>query len=187
MITARKVFPRHYFMKKVATAYWLLPAKPQRELFCEVVRVLCHELKAPSFEPHLTLFVSKENRQGPKQILRQIKSAPIRLRIRNVTCSSEYTKTLFVRFKPSSALKKLTMDLGRAAKTRANVPRDPHLSLLYKRKISAATEKELAATIKLPFREVVFDSIAAVRLTLPVTARADVERWKILARKALRR
>ena len=126
MITARKVFPRHYFMKKVATAYWLLPAKPQRELFCEVVRILCHELKAPNFEPHLTLFVSKENRQGPKQILRQIKSAPIRLRIRNVTCSSEYTKTLFVRFKPSSALKKLTMDLGRAAKTRAARTTEAH-------------------------------------------------------------
>jgi 2'-5' RNA ligase len=173
-------------MKKRAIVYWLLPAKDKRELFCEIVRILCHELNAPNFDPHLTLFVAKEDGQSPKRILQKFKSLPIRLSIRDVAFSPKYTKTLFVRFKTSGALKKLTVDLARIAKTRATVPRDPHLSLLYKRKISSATGKELAATIKLPFREVVFDSIAAVRLTLPVCARADVEAWRIIAKKSLR-
>jgi hypothetical protein len=47
--------------------------------------------------------------------------------------------------------------------------------------------KELAAVIKLPFRSAVFDSIAAVRLTLPVRNGADLAKWKIVARKSLRR
>lgn len=174
-------------MKKRAIVYWLLPAKDQRELFCEIVRILCQELNAPNFEPHLTLFVAKADGQSPKQILQKFKSLPIRLGVRAVAFGPKYTKTLFVRFKPSAALKKLTVDLARTAKTRAAVPRDPHLSLLYKRKISAATEKELAATIKLPFRNVRFDSIAAVSLTLPVRTREDVQAWRIVARKTLRR
>jgi 2'-5' RNA ligase len=174
-------------MKKRAIVYWLLPAKNERELFCEIVRILCRELNAPNFEPHLTLFVSKETGQSPKRILQEFKSLPIRLRVRGVAFSPKYTKTLFVRFKSSNALKKLTVDLGKALKTRATVPSDPHLSLLYKKRISAATEKELAATLKLPFREVVFDSVAAVRLTLPVRTRADVKVWRIVARKSLRR
>src|SRR4029077_17909669 len=155
--------------------------------FCEIVRILCPQLNAPNFETHLTLFVSRGNHQPPKRVLQKFKSAPIRLRIRGMAFSPEYTKTLYVRFKPSSALKKLIVDLGRAAKTRAKVPRDPHLSLLYKRRISAATEKELAETIRLPFREVRFDSIAAVRLRLPVKARADVKVWRIAAKKKLAR
>ncbi|HME88631.1 MAG TPA: hypothetical protein VKE30_05405 [Chthoniobacterales bacterium] len=173
-------------MKKVAIVYWLLPAKLERELFREIVRILCHELDAPRFEPHLTLFVAKENRHPPKPILQKFRSAPIRLRIRRVAFDREYTKTLFVRFKPNGALKKMAVDLGRAAHTRAGAPRDPHLSLLYKRRITKATEKELADTINFPFREVVFDSVAAVRLKLPVRSRADVRAWRILAKKRLR-
>jgi hypothetical protein len=48
-------------------------------------------------------------------------------------------------------------------------------------------KKELAAVIKLPFRAMLFDSVAAVRLTLPVRTSDDVEKWKIVARKPLRR
>ena len=173
-------------MKKVATIYWLLPAKPERDLLCEVVRILRKEFQAPNFEPHLTLFASTKDRQPPKKLLREISLRPIRLTARGVGFSSEFTKTLFVRFKPSDGLRKLVADLSRAAKTKVKVPKDPHVSLLYKR-LPPASKKELAKVMKLPFRSVVFDSIAAVRLTLPVRTGADVKNWKIIAKKSLRR
>ncbi|HEY6071629.1 MAG TPA: 2'-5' RNA ligase family protein [Chthoniobacterales bacterium] len=173
-------------MKKTATVYWLLPARPERELFCEFIRILRKEFGAPDFEPHLTLFVTTQDRQSPKKILEQIRTRKIRLTVRGVALSSKFTKTLFVRFKPSSELRKLAVNLGRAAKTRAKAPRDPHVSLVYK-KIPRATKRSLAAVLRLPFRIAVFDSIAAVRMTLPVRNGSDVKKWKIVAKKSLRR
>jgi 2'-5' RNA ligase len=172
-------------MKKTATVYWLLPAKPERDLFCAIVRILRKGFRAPNFEPHLTLLVSSKDGESSKKVLRQIRSRRIRLSVRGVASSPKFTKTLFVRFKPNSALQKLAIDLGRAARNSAKPPSDPHVSLVYK-KISARMKKELAAVIKLPFRSAVFDSIAAVRLTLPVRTDADVSKWKILAKKSLR-
>jgi hypothetical protein len=58
--------------------------------------------------------------------------------------------------------------------------------LLYK-KLPRAAKRELAAVMKLPFRSVVFDSIAVVRCPSPSRTKADVEAWKILATKSLRR
>ncbi len=172
-------------MKKTAIVYWLLPAKPERDLFCEIVRILGKEFGAPNFEPHLTFFVTAKGRQHPAKVLRQIRSRPIRLSARGVAFSPKFTKTLYVRFKPNPSLRKLVLDLGRAAKSRAKSPTDPHVSLLYK-KTSRAAQKELARVMRLPFRTALFDSIAAVRLTLPVRTRADVEAWKIVAKKSLR-
>jgi hypothetical protein len=40
--------------EETAIVYWLLPAKPERELFCTIIRIFCRELRAPNFEPHLT-------------------------------------------------------------------------------------------------------------------------------------
>jgi len=173
-------------MKKTAIVYWLLLAKPQRDLFCDIIRILRKELRAPNFEPHLTLFVAvKTDRVEPARVLRQIQSRPIRLRVRGVAYSQKFTKTLFLRFKSNSALRRVASDLARAAKVRAKPPSDPHISLLYKT-LPRQVQKELANVIKLPFRTVVFDTIAAVRIVLPVRDGADVDRWKIVARKSLR-
>jgi 2'-5' RNA ligase len=184
MISA--LIERRYRMKKTATVYWLLPAKPERDLFCEIVRILRKEFRAPNFEPHLTLFSTAKDRQPPKKVLRQISTRPIRLTTRGAGFSSEFTKTLFVWFKSSDALRKLVADCSRAAKSRAKVPSDPHVSLLYK-KLPRSAKKQLAAVMKLPFRSVVFDSIAAVRCASPSRTKADVDAWKILAKKSLRR
>jgi len=173
-------------MSKIATVYWLIPAEPERGLFRELIRILAKEFDAPRFEPHLTLLVTEEDRQTSKQIIEQIDASLIDLRPREISFSSKFTKTLFVRFKSNNALKKLIVDLRRATKSGGKFVRDPHVSLLYK-KIPAPVKKELVSTIRLPFKEVVFDSIKAVRCHLPVRDRADVEAWRVLAAKSLGR
>jgi hypothetical protein len=172
-------------MKKRATAYWLVPAGKERELFREVIRILGKEFDAPVFRPHLTIFVTARN-QSPKKALQQIRSAPIRLTVGNVAFSSQFTKTLFVRFKPSRPFKKLMADLSRVTKSRGRSAQDLHISLLYK-ELPRSMKKELAATFRLPFREVVFDSIEAVHCASPTKTRADVENWRMVARKRLTR
>ncbi len=173
-------------MKKTATVYWLLPANPQRDLFCNIVRILRKEFRAPNFEPHLTLLVTRNDRSSPNQIFKQIRMRPIRLKSRGVSFSDKFTKTLYLRFNSSPALRGLVTDLARATKTRAKPPGDPHVSLLYKQ-MSRGAKKEMASVLHFPFRTVIFDTIVAVRLTLPVKNGRDVDKWKIVARKSLRR
>ncbi len=173
-------------MSKIATVYWLIPAEPERRLFRELIRILAKQFDAPRFEPHLTLLVAAEDRQTSKQIVEQTDASLIQLRLQEISFSSTFTKTLFMRFKSNDALKKLIVDLRRAAKSRGKFVRDPHVSLLYK-KIPVAVKRGLASTIRLPFKEVVFDSIKAVRCHLPVRDRADVEAWRVLATKSLGR
>jgi hypothetical protein len=118
--------------------------------------------------------------------LRQINAVPIRLSVREIAFSSEFQKTLFVRLKPNKSLQNLMVDLGRATKSSRRRLADPHVSLLYKA-LAPSVQKELAATIRLPFQEVNFNSISAVRSVSPIETRADVEAWKVLARKSLRK
>ena len=173
-------------MKKTAIVYWLLPAKPEHELFCSMIRILRKAFNAPNFEPHLTLFVTGRERPTPKQVLKQLRARRVRLTTRGVAFSPKFTKTLFLRLKSSPELRGLATEVSRAAQSSTKGPKDPHVSLLYK-KLPRASQKELAAVMRLPFRTVVFDSIAAVRLSLPVRNGADVAKWKIVARKSLRR
>ena len=46
--------------KDTAIVYWLMPAKSERELFRQLIRILAKEFDAPHFEPHLTLFATRK-------------------------------------------------------------------------------------------------------------------------------
>ena len=166
-------------MKERVTMYWLLPAKPELEMFRGIIRILAKEFDAPLFAPHLTLCRS-ENVKSVGKVLSQIRAAPIRLRVREIAHSSKFTKTLFVRLAPTKSLDRLVTKLGGEAKALS----DPHLSLLYK-KLPAAIRRELAKTIKLPFREVTFDSIATMSCISPTETRQDVKSWRRLVTKRL--
>ena len=168
----------------IATVYWLVPAKAERELFREIIRILAKELDAPRFDPHVTIVVPRANGQSPGEVLRYLKTAPLRMSVDRVAFASRFTKTLFVRLHSNRQFEKLAADLGRITHARPNRPIDPHVSLLYQ-DVPTAIKKELASAIELPLRYVHFDSIKAVRCRLPVKTRADVERWRVMAERRL--
>jgi len=171
--------------KSTALVYWLIPTKQQRDFFSEAIRILSKQFNAPCFEPHLTIIVTSEIGLSPRKILKQIRTSPISLRVSGIGFSSQFTKTLFVRFKSTESLAKLVVDLALETRSRAKSARDPHVSLIYK-KMPTSTKKELASTIQLPFSTVLFDSIKAVRCASPTKTRSDVEAWHVVAKKSLR-
>lgn len=171
--------------QEAVIAYWLVPAKPERELFSDVIAILAKEMKAPRFEPHVTIFVAPQDRHSPKKILEKIKASPIHLGVRGIGTSSEFPKTLFVRLGSGKPLERLVADLRRATKSRGKAQHAPHVSLVYKN-LPTATRRKLAKLVKLPFSQVVFDSIKAVRCASPMQNRAGVEGWRVLATKSLR-
>jgi 2'-5' RNA ligase len=96
----------------------------------------------------------------------------------------EFIKTLFVQFALNRKLERLNEMIRSAAQDSSNYQLKPHLSLLYK-KMSIPARRQLARSIKLSFSEVMFDSIKAVRCVSPTRNRADVEAWRVVARKSL--
>lgn len=171
--------------KENVILYWLTPAKAERDLFCEIIKILCKQFAAPNFDPHLTLLTTTEDRLSPKEVLQKIKAAPVRLTVQAMAFSSEFRKTLFVAFKPNRSLQDLVVDLGGTTGARPKPLSDPHVSLLYQA-VAPNVLKELAGTIKLPFTEVTFDSISAVRSVSPIETKADIEAWEVLAEESLR-
>jgi cyclic phosphodiesterase-like protein len=165
--------------KKHVIAYWLIPAKPESELFASIIRILAKAFDAPLFEPHLTICAGPDQQTAAKT-LRRIKKGPIRLRCRDIAVSSKFTKTLFVRFKSNPSVRNLCARLCGRPKA---LP-DLHLSLIYK-KLPAKTKRDLVATIKLPLRAVTFDRLKAVRCVSPTTTGTEVKNWRVLATKRL--
>ena len=170
---------------KKITAFWLVPAAPKKQLFSAVIRILAQQLKAPVFEPHVTLSTSAASPATARRLLTLIQSAPIFLRVGGVTHSAKFTKTLFVRFRGSARLNALLREFS-DEKGRKQIPKpaDPHLSLCYK-KLPAAVKRELASIINLPFKTVRFDVIKAVLCSVPTKTARDVRAWRTIGTRRL--
>lgn len=166
-------------------AYWLVPAKPEREFFNDVIRILAGQMKATRFEPHVTILIVRGEQPPPKRVLSRIKSAPIHLSVRGIRGSSVFSRTLVARFGSNRSLERLANQLRRASQSRDKQHSSPHVSLLYK-KLPASTRRRLASMVKLPFSQVVFDSIMAVRCPSPLRDQTDVKKCKVVAAKSLK-
>ena len=174
-----KVAPDQMAGKAQAIAYWLLPERAAREVFSREIRELARQFGAPLFEPHATIFIAPEDSRAPLEVLRELGKVNIELTIHSIRFSEQFTKTLFVQFETNRALKKLGDAIWKAGGGERYLI-DPHLSLLYA-KLPAETKQRLADKIWLPFREVRFTSICAMRCARSTTTATEVERWKLLA------
>jgi hypothetical protein len=81
-------------------------------------------------------------------------------------------------------LQQLNQSIRTAARDFSDYQLNPHLSLLYQR-MSIQERRVLARSIEIPFSELTFDSLKAVRCISPTRNRADVEAWRIVAEKPL--
>jgi hypothetical protein len=165
-------------MSSYAIAYWLMPAGAAREFFDGIISELAMRFDAPVFEPHLTLFVAPEGSRAPRKVLREVPSPDLLLVVREIGWSENFTKTLFVRFDPNQML----LDLVEAIRKSSGSEEceiDPHLSLVYKR-LPPKTKCVLAKQVQLPFAEVRFQGIRAVRCKLHTNTADNVREWKLL-------
>lgn len=80
----------------------------------------------------------------------------------------------------STELQKVSEFIRQGTNDSVQYELNPHLSLLYKN-LAAPVRRELAGSISIPFSEVSFDAIKAVRCILPTESRADIEAWHFIA------
>lgn len=167
---------------KVLVAYWLIPAEPARNFFASIIAELAARFDAPLFEPHVTIYAAGNGGKNAEQILPQALdgTTPIRLSILDIQYSDEFTKTVFAQFEPSRALSELCRALQHASALHHEYQLNPHLSLIYK-KMTLSAKIAAVASVRLPFTEVLFDSVKAIVSPARVESREDVEAWRTAA------
>jgi len=172
--------------RRIVIAYWLIPTEPARSYFQNIVNNLAERYGAPEFEPHVTVHVGTDRTETVDEVLSKAgrTSGKIALQVLNVSSSSEFIKTLFVHFTRSTQLQHLNQGIRKAAQDSSDYQLSPHLSLLYKR-LSIQDRRLLTHSIEVPFSEVKFDSLKAVRCVSPTRSRADVEGWRVVVEKPL--
>jgi 2'-5' RNA ligase len=168
--------------RRIVIAYWLIPAEPARSFFQRLINDFAQQHDAPVFEPHVTVFVGT-NRVGAAErslsrVAREWKS--IELETLGIDHSDEFIKTLFLQFAPNKRLRQINETIRDTAKDSSHYQLKPHLSLLYKT-MPAAVRREMAASISVPYSEVSFDTMRAVRCVSPTRSRTDVEVWRVVA------
>jgi 2'-5' RNA ligase len=165
--------------------YWLIPAEPARSHFRSLIQNLARRFDAPVFEPHVTLCVTEPGNEDPAEVLRETfrNINPPSLFITTINYSDEFTKTLFVEFRPDESLVSLNEKLRACSASQPEYQLNPHLSLIYKT-MSRETKMELANSLRLPFDEVRFDSAKALISPARIEARADVEAWRVVAEES---
>ena len=170
----------------IAIAYWLIPTEPTRSFVEKLIADLARRYDAPVFEPHVTIYVGPDRSEAGEQIVSQVATdcEPIQLKVLDAQHSGEFTKTLFVQLALNTNLQRLSELIRQRLPPWSPYRLDPHISLLYRR-MSLAARRELAHSIRLPFSEVVFDSVCAVRCASPTRNRAEVEAWRVIATKSL--
>jgi 2'-5' RNA ligase len=171
---------------RTVIAYWLIPAEPARSFFQGVIDDLARRYDAPGFEPHVTVHVGSNRADAVERALSVAAHACklIKLKTLEIGHSSEFIKTLFVQFALNTDLRQLNEIIRNAAQDSSHYELKPHLSLLYKN-MPAVARSELADSINVPFSEVTFDSLEAVRGISPTQSRADVEGWRAVTTKKL--
>src|SRR5215831_2593452 len=97
-------------------AYWLIPNQNHKVFFESTILELARRFDAPVFEPHVTVYVTRNGKQKPSEVLDRARAncEPIQLSIRDLQHSDRFTKTLFVRFEGSSALTHFNSALSHA-------------------------------------------------------------------------
>ncbi len=172
--------------RRIVIAYWLIPAEPARSFFQSVINDLAQRHDAPVFEPHVTIFVGA-NRVGAaeralSEVAREWRS--INLKTLEIDQSDEFIKTLFVQFALNRRLRQINKTIRDAATDSSHYELKPHLSLFYKT-MPAAARRKLASSIIVPYSEIGFDALRAVRCVSPTRSRADVEAWQVMAKREL--
>jgi hypothetical protein len=173
--------------RQTVIAYWLIPSEPVRSFFQRIINDLARRHDAPVFEPHVTVHVGTDQAHAGENALRETarQCKLVRLRPIGIDQSDEFIKTLFLQFAINAELRQINDLIRDATNNSSEYELKPHLSLLYKN-LPAATRNELLASIIVPFSEIAFDSLQAVRCVSPTQNGADVEAWERIATTVLR-
>jgi 2'-5' RNA ligase len=172
-------------MAQLSYTFWLVPAEPIASHLDDIIRKLALRFDAQSFEPHVTIYAGPSNRGEASSIVSDIAAnfVSLNLELEQIDESSIYSKTLFLQFRRSEALRAIFDFVRNNLGNRAEYVLNPHLSLLYQ-KLSAEQRRELCRRLEVPGGSYYFDGIRAVEFEPPWSERS-MRRTHIVAESKL--
>ena len=157
-------------------AFWLIPAPEEAVVLQTMIEELANRYDAPIFKPHLTLYSGQfEKEETPLTNLPTIE--PISLPVLGVDATTQYTKTLFLRFPRNERLLALKESLLEQCPKPDTHIMDPHLSLLYA-ELPLSEKEQLAKNLIPPLSNVCFTEIQVIQHPATVTRKEDVETFR---------
>lgn len=169
----------------VMVAFWLLPERRAAEFFSAMVHDLAAEFDAPPFEPHVTVFVAQLEPAAAVGALEQISvPSPLELQLERIAHSAEFTKTLFLQFRPHAQLQQLNDRIRALLCTNKPYELNAHLSLIYKN-MTEPIRAGLATKIAVSFESIAFDRLRVITGPDRTETRSDVEAWQTVAERNL--
>ena len=167
-------------------AFWLMPAREEREFFKALIDLLCVRFDAPEFEPHITLFAGAD--LEPERAVQVLHELPvgqaIKLSIARISFSDEFTKTLFTEFRSSAKAAALSSAIRTATGSKSDYQLSPHLSLVYK-DLPSRQKAEVARSLAMPFEITTCDAIKVITGNAATSGPEDVASWNTLAERRL--
>lgn len=159
-------------------AFWLIPAPEEAVVLQTMIEELANRYDAPIFKPHLTLYSGQfEKEETPLTNLPTIE--PISLPVLGVDATTQYTKTLFLRFPRDEGLLALMESLREQCPS-TGYSLDPHLSLLYA-DLPLSEKRNLAKNLFPPLAHVRFTSLSVIEHPEIVATKRDVEAFRELS------
>ncbi len=172
---------------RTKVSFWLIPSEEDRAFFQEIIDTLAQNYDAPVFTPHVTIYSGEyEPDEAIAQLIEKATQGiqSFSLSVEQLLYTDQFTKALFVQFKPNLTLSTLSETLRSSSKKPSNFGLNPHLSLIYQY-LSEEIKKDLTASISLPKSEVFFNEVRAISTPEPVQKREDVENWKVIYAQSL--
>ena len=167
-------------------AFWLMPAREERDFFKSLIDLLGVRFDAPRFDPHVTLFGGKdiEPDRAVQALHEPALAEPIKLSIERVAFSDQFTKTLFVEFADSAEAAALTSAIRIATGSKSDYQLSPHLSLVYK-DLPSREKAEVAQSLEMPFEMVTCDAVKVITGNAGTSGPEDVGSWRTIAERRL--
>jgi hypothetical protein len=165
---------------------WLAPCEPLRSTLRSTIRRLAASLGAVEFEPHLTVYCGPSTDAEARAVAHMIarKFSPIELTADRLCHTERYTKTLFVQFQESDAVRQIFEAAAAGYSRQSNYILNPHLSLLYKT-LPGAKRRELCESLGVPMGDYKFDRIQMIETELPIEDAGPVRRWRVVCDEAI--
>ncbi len=172
---------------KTKVAFWLIPSEEDKAFFQEIIDTLAQEYAAPTFTPHVTIYVGE---YAPDESLAEIiekatdSVQSFSLKVDQLLYTEELTKTVFVQFHPNEIISNISNAIRSSSKKQSNFELNPHLSLIYQH-LSEETKKNLVASISMSKSEVFFDEVQALSTGEKMQKPEDIESCEVIYTKKL--
>jgi Cyclic phosphodiesterase-like protein len=165
---------------------WLTPSEPLRSTLRSIIHRLAVLLDAVEFEPHVTVYCGPSTKAEARAVAHMIAKQfpPIQLTADRLCHTERYTKTLFVQFQESAAVRQIFEAAAVGYSHQSNYILNPHLSLLYKT-LPETKRRELCETLDVPMGEYRFDHIRMIETELPIEDAGPIRRWRVVCNDAI--